>query len=249
MKKNISNPTKKLFALLAIPAIAIFLMAFSEKEYVVKDVKEDRIHYLSVQNGAKEKNGVCLITTTRDGKVVKGQPNMLSPTNSKQQDLSFTFYNQAKDKPLYMIDGKEVSNIDNILPDEIYSITVLKDNSAISIYGEKGKNGVILITTKAFADQNPELLQQQTELEKKPQELEKLSEEHPKKTLSVSFFNDMLPNKPLYIVDGEEVSTVDNLLPEQIESISVLKENTATTTYGEKGKNGVVLITTKKSQK
>jgi TonB-dependent SusC/RagA subfamily outer membrane receptor len=52
------------------------------------------------------------------------------------------------DTPLFLVDGKEVSSIENIKPEDIESISVLKDNSAIQLYGEKGKNGVILITTK-----------------------------------------------------------------------------------------------------
>ena len=57
--------------------------------------------------------------------------------------------------PLYIVDGVPTSNIDNIAPDEIASMDVLKDGSAAAIYGTRGTNGVILITTKrgeGFAD-------------------------------------------------------------------------------------------------
>ena len=50
--------------------------------------------------------------------------------------------------PLYIVDGVPTSNIDNIAPDEIASMDVLKDGSAAAIYGTRGTNGVILITTK-----------------------------------------------------------------------------------------------------
>ena len=50
--------------------------------------------------------------------------------------------------PLYIVDGVPVSNIDNISPDEIAAMDVLKDGSAAAIYGTRGTNGVILITTK-----------------------------------------------------------------------------------------------------
>lgn len=50
--------------------------------------------------------------------------------------------------PLYIVDGVPVSNIDNISPDEIASMDVLKDGSAAAIYGTRGTNGVIIITTK-----------------------------------------------------------------------------------------------------
>lgn len=58
--------------------------------------------------------------------------------------------------PLYIVDGVPVSSIDNISPEEIASMDVLKDGSAAAIYGTRGTNGVILITTKrgeGFSDQ------------------------------------------------------------------------------------------------
>ena len=57
--------------------------------------------------------------------------------------------------PLFIVDGVPVSSIDNISPDEISSMDVLKDGSAAAIYGTRGTNGVIIITTKrgdAFSD-------------------------------------------------------------------------------------------------
>ena len=53
---------------------------------------------------------------------------------------------------------------------------------------------------------------------------------------------------PLVLIDETEVSTetMNKLDPQQIESITVLKDASATAKYGEKGKNGVILITTKK---
>ena len=50
--------------------------------------------------------------------------------------------------PLYVVDGIPTDNIDNIAPEEIASMDVLKDGSAAAIYGTRGTNGVILITTK-----------------------------------------------------------------------------------------------------
>ena len=58
-------------------------------------------------------------------------------------------------KPLYIIDGEEFKgSMDDINPDNIKSIDVLKGESAIELYGEKGKNGVIVITSKKFAEKN-----------------------------------------------------------------------------------------------
>ena len=55
-------------------------------------------------------------------------------------------------------------------------------------------------------------------------------------------------NPPLYIVDGKEVdeSTFKGLKPDNIKEISVLKDKSGTAIYGDKGKNGVIVITLKK---
>lgn len=51
--------------------------------------------------------------------------------------------------PLYIVDGFEVSDISDIAPSEIETIDVLKDASSTAIYGAKGANGVIIVTTKS----------------------------------------------------------------------------------------------------
>ncbi len=50
--------------------------------------------------------------------------------------------------PLFVVDGFPVSSISDIPADQIESIDVLKDASSTAIYGARGANGVILITTK-----------------------------------------------------------------------------------------------------
>ncbi len=50
--------------------------------------------------------------------------------------------------PLVVIDGVVGGSLDNVDPNDIESINVLKDGSAASIYGTRGSSGVILVTTK-----------------------------------------------------------------------------------------------------
>lgn len=52
-------------------------------------------------------------------------------------------------EPLYIVDGFQVPNINDIPPSDIASIDVLKDASLTAIYGAKGGNGVIIVTTKS----------------------------------------------------------------------------------------------------
>lgn len=51
--------------------------------------------------------------------------------------------------PLYIVDGFPASSIGDIPPTDIQSIDVLKDASSTAIYGARGANGVIIITTKS----------------------------------------------------------------------------------------------------
>lgn len=53
--------------------------------------------------------------------------------------------------PLYVVDGIPIDDLGSINPNDIQSIEVLKDASSSAIYGSRGANGVILVTTKMAA--------------------------------------------------------------------------------------------------
>jgi TonB-linked SusC/RagA family outer membrane protein len=58
--------------------------------------------------------------------------------------------------PLYIIDGIQVENaLNTIAPQNIESVDVLKDASATAIYGSRGANGVVIITTKGGKNARP----------------------------------------------------------------------------------------------
>ena len=54
----------------------------------------------------------------------------------------------ADSDPLYVVDGIPVDNLNSLNPSDIESIEVLKDASSSAIYGSRGANGVVLVTTK-----------------------------------------------------------------------------------------------------
>ncbi|MGA0559156.1 TonB-dependent receptor [Larkinella sp. VNQ87] len=54
----------------------------------------------------------------------------------------------AGNDPLYVIDGFPTGNLNSINTDDIESIEILKDASATAIYGSRGSNGVVMVTTK-----------------------------------------------------------------------------------------------------
>lgn len=58
----------------------------------------------------------------------------------------------ASASPLYVVDGVVMSNFQYMNPNDIESIEVLKDASSAAIYGARGANGVILVTTKRGGD-------------------------------------------------------------------------------------------------
>lgn len=68
-----------------------------------------------------------------------------NPIELKKEKLS-----DLKDKPLIILDGKEVpyEDLQKHDPNKIQSISVLKNDSAKALYGEKGAHGVIIITSK-----------------------------------------------------------------------------------------------------
>jgi TonB-linked SusC/RagA family outer membrane protein len=61
-------------------------------------------------------------------------------------------------QPLFVIDGLPITgSINNINPDEIETITVLKDASATALYGSRAANGVILLTTRHAKPGDPKI--------------------------------------------------------------------------------------------
>ncbi|WP_254712678.1 SusC/RagA family TonB-linked outer membrane protein [Polaribacter sp. R2A056_3_33] len=56
-----------------------------------------------------------------------------------------TFGNSS---PLYVIDGVIVGNLSGISPSDIENVSILKDASTTALYGARGSNGVVLVTTK-----------------------------------------------------------------------------------------------------
>lgn len=96
------------------------------------------------------------------GKLAGVQSSTFSgqPGANQQIRIRGTGSYSVSSQPLYVIDGIQINSGDlsritttsnvlsNINPDDIESITVLKDAAATSIYGSRGGNGVILVTTK-----------------------------------------------------------------------------------------------------
>ncbi|MET3115259.1 TonB-linked SusC/RagA family outer membrane protein [Pedobacter sp. CG_S7] len=71
------------------------------------------------------------------------------PGNASSIRIRGTNSINSGNEPLYVIDGfAGVANLSSINPSDVASIEVLKDASSTAIYGSRGANGVILVTTK-----------------------------------------------------------------------------------------------------
>ena len=180
---------------------------------------------------AKKKTVTAVVDSKRAQQTVVGYDIDKASTPPPPTSTGVTFVSPgfSKNPPLIFLDGIIIdkANMDAINHDNIKSITVLKDANAIGKYGEKGNNGVIEIYSKVpftgFAA--------------------------PDSTLNhIKFRSVNFDNPPLYVLDGVIIDKVkmDVINPNDIESISVLKNGSATALYGEKAKNGLILIVSKK---
>jgi beta-lactamase regulating signal transducer with metallopeptidase domain len=128
---------------------------------------------------------------------------------------------------LLFVDGveKDTMFIKQIDSKDIKEVRVFRGAKATAEFGEKAKNGVVVITTKGDSkESNGEVV----------------------KNVAVRL-SDRSDN-PLYVIDGvvQESSSSKDIDPKSISSIKVLKGEAAIKEYGEKGKNGVILINLKK---
>ncbi len=171
-------------------------------------------------------------------------------------------------KPLYIVDGKEMAaseDLNTINRSDIARVDVLKDKTAVEKYGAKGKNGVVKITTKKNipADASAEIVEvrevpvARAQVIEVPVDVTAVSEE-PVAKVSVTrvpatkingsvdrtvAVDRELPVDVDYYIDNVPATRkqVEQLAPESILSVDV-KKNKET----EKGKKGVIRITTRK---
>ena len=91
------------------------------------------------------------VTRALEGRVAGVQMTTSTGTLGSSPTIrirGFTSINAGND-PLYIVDGVPFSgDINNINPSDIESMTVLKDAASNALYGARGANGVIMITTK-----------------------------------------------------------------------------------------------------
>ena len=101
-------------------------------------VKAEELVQMPQGNVTQQLQGrVAGVTITQDSRPGQGAKVRIRGTGSFQNN-----------SPLYVVDGVPTDNINTLSPNDIESLSVLKDAGAASIYGSRASNGVILITTK-----------------------------------------------------------------------------------------------------
>ncbi|MGN6533594.1 MAG: energy transducer TonB [Ginsengibacter sp.] len=220
LTKNKNPKVNYVSRLLVLPLATIVFFAFTLKIYPSDqiDAHDSKIITAVMDAGNRGVDNDPLANLLNEKNIAL--LNKLTSSTDKRDTIP-RISSASKIKPLYLLNGTSITGKESqkIPPENIESITVLKGDSAILQYGKKGKNGVIEIVTK---DKNS----------------------------SVAIVNSG-KNRPsgiadnaLVIIDGKEIRNgeIKNIDPNKIESISVLKGESAALKYGTKGKNGVVEI-------
>ena len=256
-------------ALLLLPLTAVALGAFAETAYVFpqEPLSDETVLVPLPEDKIKKENRTVVI---RSGKSTK---NLM-------------------EKALILVDGREVTTLDSLDPGRIESISVLKDSTSKVVYGEKGKDGVILVTLKKEGGQNPEksgstktaavssatgqvvtlngidglegTVVSVTTGADLPDDVRVIGyglksgnrSADSAKTVVISGKSNLsgirttgsLKGNPIILVDGVQVfSGLESIDPEQIQSVSVIKDSMTPEMYKAQGFDAVIMITTKRA--
>ena len=146
-----------------------------------------------------------------------------------------TIHTTSGNNPVFVVDGKVASKatVDGMDPNKIESVNVVKDPSPElkdkmeKEYGAGATNGIVFVKTK-----QPNVVGITV--------------------VSSGISGKGTGHEPLVVVDGvvrAKDKPITDIPSESIESISVLKDQSATTLYGDAGSNGVIFVTTKAGKK
>lgn len=176
--------------------------------------------------------GVINYLAAKEKTAVSASFTMIKDTTDpkKQEGLNILKMTPGAN-PLVMVDGKIQTAEDwkNINPNSIATIDVLKGESAKALYGDAGKNGVIVIKTK-------------------PTEITVAGADGKKMSFKAdASLNGKIDSKVVYFIDGvkSDSLTMSKIDPQSIASVNVWKGEKALAKFGGDGQNGVIDIKTK----
>jgi len=205
-----------------------YLQTSAAKETIAKNVLTAIEKFASANHATINTIQNTTINTTKI--TTTYLPNSKLPADTvPTRAISITGVN-PNNPPLYIVNGKETDKItvDKIDPKNIEDIRVIKDATATQVYGDKGKNGVIIINMKAVVEVPGSFTAGSMTIHDNDNE----------KTLGTN---------PLLIVDNVEYpgKTLNDIVAKlglkKLEKVDVYSGAEAMKTYGEKAKDGAII--------
>lgn len=261
MKMKKSNPWNRVKAAIVLPlaAVSVIVFATPAATKMAGEVAQESGKVVSeagamIVKADMESENVALAKASATGKIAVSADSVKQSVKVGAKSVP--------DNVLVVIDGREtdMNELNGLDVSKINSVTVLKDDSAIGIYGEKAKNGVIVVTMKKSAGEssassassenkatagkvntitihqkgNPAAAGDVMDMS-----LVKLSSKGNKST-NVEVYN--MEEEPTYMIDGKTVTKeeIEAISPDDIESVVVNKGGTS-------GENTVNIFLKKKA--
>lgn len=205
-----------------LPVVAVLLLSFRKE--VIKLQEKQTISEEKRGDNPGGRLPEKFVTMEKEQPTVAVTPSLKKdtlPAEKKKVAIALRGNPDSDSNPLIVIDGVVMGSnhsLNTVNVDDIESFTILKDENASAIYGERAKDGVILVTTKDGVKRNR------------------------------SIIKGMEGKNPKYVLNGKPIESIAliDLDPKDIQSISVLKGESAKSLYGADASDGVILITTMK---
>ena len=172
---NLKNPSAKL-AISYVGYISQTLQASGNMKVTLKPDNKELSEIVVVGYGTQKKVNLTGSVSSVDSKVLESRPiqNLQSGLQGLMPGVTISGTNGAPgmdagsinvrgvgtlntSSPYILIDGVESGTMSSLDPNDIESISVLKDAASAAIYGSKAANGVILITTKRGKSGKPQV--------------------------------------------------------------------------------------------
>ena len=264
MKKNNSNPARKWAVLIILPVLAVFMTAFAKPEYRYSPVLP------AIAPVVAEKQDSVKVISAELKKDLKGDISAvkIKDQNKSVEDTITADYEEirksAKDENVLVgkvldENGKTIAGA-TVVIEGTTAGTVSDKDGIFTIKMPKGGYALVISyigmeTQKIVIDKSNTNLMVVMGKEKEAAESSKNISQSADSGIIITTskgrpdeFDKIRMNygrEPLFLLDGKEIPDINNVNPNDIESIEILKDESATKLYGEKAKNGVVLITTK----
>ncbi len=227
------------FSMAVVPGEVLEVSYVGRKKELVKVEDPERPIYVDLaaeDSHPAVADTVIMVSKARDGAYV------ITTKSSRTADpaapkIDSTTIRVVKFPPVgdpksfvYILDGREVDTVEDLDPGRIKSMSILKNPEEVAKYGERARDGVVVITTKSSKTADPAA-----------------PKIDPTTIRVVKFPPVGDPKSIVYVLDGKVVDTVEDIDPDRIKSMSILKNPEAVAKYGDRARDGVVVITTKSS--